>query len=171
MTTEKPDPAALLPCPFCGAPAHIEDGPTPMCGYKIHASCGPDCRVQPSVWAEYAPEAIAAWNTRAALTPQSPTHMADDAAVLEDMVNELTGAAEEQFRLKQNTMRYRKARAAVLARMSTPPGYKLVPVEPDLTMCNRGFNQIDPMMENDRGIPLARRVYRAMLAAAPTEVK
>lgn len=54
----------LEPCPFCGAPAHMEDDVPPRAGYKIHASCGPDCKVQPSVWAEYTDEAIAAWNRR-----------------------------------------------------------------------------------------------------------
>lgn len=62
----------LLPCPFCSAPAHLEEDSPPRAGFKIHASCGPDCKAQPSVWAEYADEAIAAWNTRSPLRSGTP---------------------------------------------------------------------------------------------------
>lgn len=47
-------------------------------------------------------------------------------------------------------------------------GWKLVPVEPTLEMCSAGKNSINPKLENAEGVPYARRVYRNMLAVAPS---
>jgi hypothetical protein len=66
--------------------------------------------------------------------------------------------------------RWRTARAAVLARMSTPPGYKLVPVEPNDHMLSAP-TQTGGEPYNGPSKRLVREIYAVMLAAAPTEVK
>jgi hypothetical protein len=180
----KPDPAALLPCPWCGAAAktgYVRDGRRVYCTNQDCMAAGPPRFHGPVTMASAEDQAIAAWNTRAALQPQGPS--ADDAAVLDDMIEAVEFAANTGHRGSAAEFEDAEAaippkRAAVLARMSTPPGYKLVPVEPTWEMLNAAIDAhglklgcIAPLGFRMSPQMMFEKSYAAMLAAAPTEVK
>jgi hypothetical protein len=52
---ERPTAQSLKPCPFCGGEAELREN-----GYQVHCATGCTANVND----DYAPEAIAAWNTR-----------------------------------------------------------------------------------------------------------
>lgn len=170
MTTERPDPAALLPCPWCGGPPSVcEDDSYGACSI-ICGSCdtGPEAAHRKK---EELAQAIAAWNTRAAPTPQAPTHTADDAAVLADKYASKNWSGDDYTASFDSFIA--GYQAAVLARMSTPPGYKLVPVEPTDGMM-RAVAEADalaPTRVSGNPFALFKRLWLAAVAAAPTEVK
>jgi hypothetical protein len=47
--------------------------------------------------------------------------------------------------------------------LTVPPGWKLVPLEPNQEMCEEGYYEFDP-----DGQPDAANLWRAMVKAAPT---
>jgi len=69
----------LLPCPFCGAPAHTEANPDFGIGadWLIHAACGPDCGAGPAITGETESEVIDKWNRRAHLSAHPVTGQGD----------------------------------------------------------------------------------------------
>ncbi len=69
----------LLPCPFCGAPAHTEANPDFGIGrdWLIHAGCGPDCGAQPVILGDTEPEVMGKWNRRAHLFAQPAASVGD----------------------------------------------------------------------------------------------
>ena len=86
MTTEKPDPAALLPCPWCGCkPDNLSVTEGSIVRWRLvecpECGAGPgEIRVQTmgegtrEAWeAKAHVDAATAWNIRAALQPQGPT--------------------------------------------------------------------------------------------------
>jgi hypothetical protein len=178
---EKPDPAALMPCPFCGG-NRLSVCETDFHDHKVYAVSCAKVKCHGGIWAlghgEFPSpdEAVKAWNTRAALQPQPS---ADGAAMLDEVEEAL---AEYQVATdgerSEARERWRTARAAVLARMSTPPGYKLVPVEPTEEMLDAAIDAhglklgcIAPLGLRMSPQMMFEKSYAAMLAAAPTEVK
>ena len=128
MTAPKPDPAALLADAYASKNMTVDD------------------------YAASFDSFIAGY--RAALTPQA---LAGDEAVLcefEEALCEYTHSSANAD--AEQRARFKKARAAVLARMAVPQGYALVPREPTEDMLRAGG--------------LWASGYAAMLAAAP-EVK
>ena len=145
MTTEKPDPAAL-----------IEE-------FLDEYECG----VHPASRKHLAQKLAA---KIAAIQPQGPT--TDDAAEMLDEVEE--ALAEYQVasdgERSEARERWRTARAAVLARMSTPEGYALVPKKWPEHVAAKLCLALDAFA---MGNSQANRTYAEIiaLAAAPTEVK
>jgi sarcosine oxidase delta subunit len=121
MTTEKPDPTALLPCPFCGVQMNV----------GLHTAGHPEngCVMAEKDRNEISDFEYAAWNTRA-LQPQGPT-TADDAAVLwqhERIVRMLKDAHDNpnmSYDKNGLAQEYEQTRAAVLSRMSGQGWHKL----------------------------------------------
>jgi hypothetical protein len=82
---------ALLPCPFCGSAASIETEK------RCHAimCLNPDCGEVMTRWLMSTDEAIAAWNTRAALSQTPPTP-----SLSTDVQSAATGFHEHDVSLK-----------------------------------------------------------------------
>jgi hypothetical protein len=168
MTTEKPDPAALIHR-FGALVDRLERtgvsaGRSREKADARGASIGLANYDEEEAFRQASADVRAAY--AAALQPQPG---ADDAAALDKLVD-LWDAACGDLATGPHVAAYREHRAAVLARMSTPPGYKLVPVEPTLEMTDRGKWFLKGTEETFERA-LARGVWDAMLAAAPTEVK
>ena len=126
MTTPPPAAEALLPCPFCNGAAEIVTGPI---ADRYGARCT-SCDVWRDDRSKTKADAIAAWNTRAALTP--PTHSADDAAVLDayDAARDWVNAGHDSGGVFEDARkRFEASRAAVLARMAgkVPEGSVVLP--------------------------------------------
>ena len=176
MTTEKPDPAALI----AKLQQIVDMDPSDEHVRRECFMSNPPQHVAVVACQRIAREVIAGL---AALTPQAPTPTAADAAVLDELlsayVSKLTNAnSPTPDDVEGSEDWFEEARAAVLARMAGgPPGYKLVPVEPTEAMLVAGVEAAPmPLLHKPRvresiSTTELAECYRVMLAAAPTEVK
>jgi hypothetical protein len=114
-----------------------------------------------------------------ALQPQGPT-TADDAVLIDALLDAHSNYQHaHEGSMAEHRADFKKARAAVLARMSgVPEGWKMVPVEPTEEMLNAAIDAhglkigcIAPLGLRMSPQMMFEKSYAAMLAAAPTEVK
>ena len=80
---EQPTTQSLKPCPFCGGEAELREN-----GYQVHCATGCTANVND----DYAPEAIAAWNTRTtSLAAQDGLVEALDDATIDEIILNFAG--------------------------------------------------------------------------------
>ena len=189
QTTTEP---VLLPCPFCGGEAWLNDYEAKHSDLPPQ-SRAPQCRscgVSPG-YLPTAKKAIAAWNTRT--TPQPLAIGLDSSALTGDKGRKLAlRLASEQVKptthedacccgqcmAHETALDTAKSTIkAILALAAPAEGYVLVPVEPTEAMIEAGRDAASFYVATyEEGItpiePVAAIVYRAMIAAclpaAPT---